>query len=164
MAHIAVFDWICLGVLLLSLLIGLWRGLVFELLSLATWLVAFGAAQWLAPVIAPKIPMLGAGDSLRYAAAFALAFVVAIFAGGLVAVLVKRLVTVVGLAPFDRALGGVFGLARGLVVLLAIAMVLGLTPLKAAPWWQASWSAGALRVALKGLAPLLPAEFAKYLG
>ena len=164
MTHVAVLDWACLGVLLLSLLVGLWRGLVFELLSLATWLAAFGAAQWLAPEVAPHLPMLGAGEGLRYAAAFAVAFVAAIFAGGLVAVLVKKLVTVVGLAPFDRALGGVFGLVRGLVVLLVMAVIVGLTPLKTGTWWQGSWSAGALGVVLKGLTPLLPAEFAKYLG
>lgn len=150
--------------LLLSLLVGLWRGLVFELLSLAAWLAAFGAAQWLAPVVAPKLPMLGAGEPLRYAAAFALTFVAAIFAGGLLAVLVKKLVTVVGLAPFDRALGGIFGLVRGLVVLLVTAVIVGLTPLKTELWWRDSQSAGALGVVLKGLTPLLPAEFAKYLG
>lgn len=164
MTALAVFDWICLGILLLSLLMGLWRGLVFELLSLATWLAAFGAAQWLAPQVAPHLPMLGAGNGLRFAAAFAVAFVAVIFVGGLVAVLVKKLVAVVGLAPFDRALGGVFGLVRGVVVLLSVAVIVGLTPLKTGVWWRESWSSGVLGAMLRGLTPLLPAEFAKYLG
>jgi membrane protein required for colicin V production len=163
-AQIAVLDWICIGALLLSLLVGLWRGLVFELLSLGTWLAAFAVAQWLAPMVSPHLAMLGASGSLRYAAAFVLVFIAAMFAGGLVAVLIKKLVTVSGLAPFDRALGGVFGLVRGLMVLLVMAVIVGLTPLKTGTWWQDSWSAGALGVVLKGLSPLLPAEFAKYLG
>ena len=42
----AMLDWIFLAVLLASMLIGAWRGLVFEVLSALGWLVAFMAAQW----------------------------------------------------------------------------------------------------------------------
>ncbi len=160
---LAVLDWVFVAVLLLSLLVGAWRGLVFELISLATWVVAFGLAQWLAADVAQKLPMSGAGESVRYAAGFGLTFVVAVFLGGLVAVLVKKLITVVGLAPFDRVLGAVFGLTRGLVILLALAVVVAMTPLKTATWWQESVGASVLTVVLKGLKPVLPQEFGKLL-
>ncbi len=159
----AVLDWVFGAVLLASLLLGAWRGLVFEILSLITWVAAFIAAQWFAPDIAALLPMSGAGEAVRYAAGFVLAFVAAVFAGGLVAVLVKRLISAAGLAPADRMLGAVFGLVRGVVVLLALAVVIAMTPLKSSVWWLESSGAGVLSAALKGLKPVLPQEFGKYL-
>ena len=161
--HIAALDWVALAVLLLSLVIGLWRGLVYELISLAAWVAAFVLAQWFGADVAKLLPMAGAGESLRYAAGFVLTFVVALFLGGLMALLVKKLVTVVGLAPFDRVLGAFFGVVRGLVILLAITAVVALTPLKSALWWQESKAANALTSVLKGLKPVLPAGFGKLL-
>jgi membrane protein required for colicin V production len=163
-AVISMLDWVFLAILLMSFLIGAWRGLVYELLSLASWAAAFVLAQWFAPDVAQKLPMAGAGESVRYAAGFGLTFVVAVFAGGLIAALIKKLISAVGLAPMDRVLGAVFGLVRGLVVLLAITVVVAMTPLKTSVWWTESMGAGALGAVLKGLKPVLPQEFAKYLG
>lgn len=159
----AVLDWVFLGVLLTSLLLGAWRGLVYEVLSLVAWAVAFIAAQWFAPDVAQMLPMSGAGEAVRYAAGFVLTFVVAVFAGGLIAVLIKKLISAVGLAPVDRGLGAAFGLVRGLVILLAATVVMSMTPLKASVWWQESVGAGVLSAVLKGLKPVLPQEFGKYL-
>jgi membrane protein required for colicin V production len=159
----AVLDWVFLGVLLTSLLLGAWRGLVYEVLSLVAWAVAFIAAQWFAPDVAQMLPMSGAGEAVRYAAGFVLTFVVAVFAGGLIAVLIKKLISAVGLAPVDRGLGAAFGLVRGVVILLAATVVMSMTPLKASVWWQESVGAGVLSAVLKGLKPVLPQEFGKYL-
>jgi membrane protein required for colicin V production len=159
----AALDWFFAVVLCVSLLLGVWRGLVFEMLSLAAWVAAFFVAQWFAADVAQWLPMTGAAEPLRYAAGFLLTFMVAAFAGGLVALFVKKLVTVVGLAPVDRVLGSVFGLVRGLVLLLALAVVVAMTPLKNSVWWNESVGAGFLSVALKGLKPLVPQEFGKYL-
>jgi membrane protein required for colicin V production len=157
----ALLDWVFLAVLALSFLIGAWRGLVFEVISLASWVAAFLLAQWFAADVARLLPMTGAGEGVRYAAGFGLTFVVALFAGGLVAVLLKKMVSSVGLAPFDRVLGAVFGLVRGMVVLLAIAVVVAMTPLKSAMWWKESIGAKGLTVVLAGLKPVLPAQFGK---
>lgn len=161
--HFATLDWVFLAVLLMSLFIGLWRGLVYEVISLATWLAAFVLAQWFAADVARLLPMSGAGEGVRYAAGFVVTFILALFAGGMVALFVKKLVTVVGLAPIDRILGAVFGVVRGLVVLLAIAVVVAMTPLKSALWWKESIGANALTATLKGLKPVLPVEFGKLL-
>ena len=159
----AVLDWVFGAVLLVSLLVGAWRGLVFEVLSLITWVAAFILAQWFAPDVAQMLPMSGAGEAVRYAAGFVLTFVAAVFAGGLVAVLVKKLISVAGLAPADRMLGAVFGLVRGVVVLLALTVVVAMTPLKKSLWWTESIGSGVLSAAIKGLKPVLPQEFGKYL-
>ncbi|MGD9774965.1 CvpA family protein [Diaphorobacter sp.] len=159
----AALDWIFLTVLLASLLIGAWRGLVFELLSLAGWVVAFFAAQWFAGDVGALLPMGEAGASWRHVAGFAVVFVGAIFACGLLAWLLKKLVEAVGLRPADRALGALFGALRGLVLLLAVALVAGWTPMHEAPWWQQSQGAPLLQTALKGLRPALPLELARHL-
>ena len=156
-------DWFFAVVLVLSLLLGAWRGLVFEMLSLAAWVAAFFLAQWFAADVAQWLPMMGAAEPLRYAAGFLLTFMVAAFVGGLVAVFVKKLVTSAGLAPVDRVLGSAFGLVRGFVLLLAVAVVVAMTPFKSSIWWNESVGAGFLGVALKGLKPLVPQEFGKYL-
>jgi len=159
----AFLDWVFLGVLMVSLLLGAWRGLVFEVLSLAAWAIAFVVAQWFAPDVAAKLPMSGAGEAVRYAAGFVLTFVLAIFAGGLMAVLVKKLMSAVGLAPVDRVLGAAFGLVRGVIILLVATVVVAMTPLKSSGWWQESIGAAISSAALKGLKPVLPQEFGKYL-
>ena len=90
-------------------------------------------------------------------------FVAALFVGGLLAFLIRKLVAAMGLRPVDRVLGAAFGVVRGVVVLLAFTVVVGMTPMKAGPWWQESTGAGIAAVVLHGLKPVLPADFGKYL-
>lgn len=158
-----VLDWIFLAVLLLSMLLGAWRGLVFELLSLLSWMAAFVLAQWLGPDVAQMLPLAGAAEVIRYVAGFLVVFVATVFAGGLIAWLIKQLVQAVGLRPADRALGAVFGLVRGVILLLAATVVMEMTPLKSSEWWLQSRGAEVSSAALKGLKPVLPEEFGKYL-
>ena len=156
-------DWVFLGLLVASTLLGVWRGLVYEVLSLAAWAASFYLAQWFAPMVAQLLPWSGLSDAVRYASGFVLAFVACIFAGSLLAFLMKKLISVVGLSPADRGLGALFGATRGLVVLLAITVVVGMTPMRMSTWWQEATGPALTAVILKGLQPLLPQEFAKYL-
>jgi membrane protein required for colicin V production len=156
-------DWVFIAVLLISLMLGVWRGLVYELLSVLSWIAAFVLAQWFAPELSQKLPMTGASEVVRYVAGFVLIFVLSVFVGGLLAKLVKRLFSAVGLQPADRALGAAFGLIRGALVLLTATVVISMTPLKTGIWWQQSAGAGVTLAVLKGLKPVLPEEFGKYL-
>ena len=159
-----VLDWIILGSLTLSMLLGAWRGLVYEVLSVMGWVSAFILAQWLAADAVAFLPFLKeAAAQVQYAVAFALVFVIALFAAGLVSWLVKKLVETVGLRPADRALGGIFGLARGVVLLLALTVVLQLLGLSQEDWWRKAVGPAWLDLALKGLKPLLPQAFVDYL-
>lgn len=159
-----VVDLAFLGVLLLSLLIGAWRGLVYEVLSVLGWAASFYLAQWFAPQVALLLPLQSASEPVRYAAAFVLVFIVAVFAAGLLAVLIKKLVDAIGLRPVDRTLGAAFGLVRGVILLLAVTVVINMTAFKSAVWWQESQGAEVMTAALKGLKPVLPEQFGKYLG
>ena len=142
----AALDWIFVALLLASMLMGAWRGLVYEVLSLAGWVAAFLAAQWLAV------------DAVRYAAGFILVFIVAIFACGFLAWLGKKLVDAVGLRPVDRTLGAAFGVLRGVVILLVLVVIAGLMQLHQADWWQASRGAIWLSELVQTLKPALPQE------
>jgi membrane protein required for colicin V production len=160
---VATLDWIVLGVMLASVLLGLWRGLVYEVLSVLSWIAAFVLAQWFAPAAAEWLPMQGWGQPLRYAAGFLLVFVGTLFAGGLLAWMTKKLIEAVGLRPMDRVLGGMFGLVRATVVVLALAVVVHLTSWKTSDWWTESVSGGIATAALRGLKPVVPEKFGAYL-
>ena len=156
-------DWILAGVLFFSLLLGAWRGLVYEVLSVLGWAASFFAAQWFAPQVASVLPWESASEPVRYAAAFALVFVAALFGAGLLAALLKKVVDAMGLRPVDRTLGAAFGVLRGMILLLAATVVIDMTALKASAWWQDSVGGQTLMAALTGLKPMLPGQFARYL-
>ena len=161
---VVLTDWIFLGVLLASMVVGLWRGLVYEVLSLAGWVAAFFVAQWWASDAIAWMPfMQGAPASVQYAVAFALVFIVTVFAAGLVSWLIKKLVESVGLRPIDRALGGLFGLARGVVLLLVLAVLMQLTHMAQETWWAHAEGPVWLDRMLRGLKPLLPPSFVEFL-
>ena len=163
MWNLPAVDWILLAVLGLSLLLGVWRGLVQELLSLAGWVAAFYLAQMYAPLTANALPMEGSSQMLRYAVGFVVTFIAVLVATVLVSWLVKKMVSAVGLGPLDRLLGGLFGGLRGVVVLLAVTVLVGMTPMREAQAWQQSQGAAWLQQSLRLLKPVLPAEFGKYL-
>lgn len=158
----AALDWIFLTVLGASLLIGAWRGLVFELMSLIGWVVALIAAQWFAAEAGAVLPMGPPDAPWRHVAGFALVFVGAVFACGFVAWVVKKLVEAVGLRPADRALGALFGALRGVVLLLAATLVVGWLRLGDAPWWRQSQGAPLLQLALQGVQPAVPEALARH--
>lgn len=156
-------DIALLAVLLVSILLGLWRGLVYEVLSVAGWVLAFIAAQRFASPVATVLPMDGFAPALQLAAGFALVFVGVAFAAGLVSWLVKKLVASVGLRPVDRLLGAVFGVARGVLILLAVATVVSMTPMRTEQAWAGSPVAAGLSQGLSALKPVLPEAVAQYL-
>lgn len=155
-------DWVLAAVLAASLLVGLWRGLVFEVLSLLGWVVAFVAARWWADAVGAWLPMGDSGETPRYAAGFVIVFIAVAFGCGLLASLLRKLIGSVGLRPVDRSLGAIFGLVRGLLVLLALAVVVETTSLHEQDGWRTSQAAPLLRAALSGLKPVLPPAFGRF--
>lgn len=156
-------DWIFAAVLLLSMALGGWRGLVYEVLSLVNWAVAFVLAQWLALAVSGFLPMSGASELMRYAAGFVLVFVGAALAGGLVVALIKRLTEAVGLRPIDRVLGVAFGLTRGVLLLLVATWLVSMTPLRGSVTWKESIGVRFATGVLSGLKPVLPQNMGRYL-
>jgi membrane protein required for colicin V production len=159
----AALDWVFVAVLAASFLVGAWRGLVYVVLSVASWIAAFIVAQWLAPEAAGWLPVDRAPEAGRYAMGFIVVFIAVVFAGALLAWLIKKLIEAVGLRPVDRTLGAAFGLVRGAILLMAVAVVVNMSPARSAEWWTESKGAGVSLAALKGLKPVLPERFGQYL-
>jgi membrane protein required for colicin V production len=151
------------AVLLVSAIVGLWRGLVFEVLSLIGWVVAYIVAQRFTPAVAAVVPVGSPGSALNYAVAFALIFIAALVGWSLAARLARALLRATPLSAVDRALGVLFGLLRGVVVLLLVATLTALTPMHQAPTWRSSQIAQGLDAMLRGLKPLLPVGVAQHI-
>ncbi|HQR86222.1 MAG: colicin V synthesis protein [Burkholderiales bacterium 35-55-47] len=163
MQALSAVDWILLAVLGLSFLLGIWRGIVQEVLSLAGWVAAFYVSQMYAPAAAAWLPMEGSSQMLRYAAGFVVVFVAVLVGTVLVSALIKKLISAVGLGPLDRLLGSLFGLMRGVVILLAVTVLVGMTPMRDTEAWKQAQGAQWLQQFLHVLKPVLPADFGKYL-
>ena len=156
-------DWICLGVLVASLLLGAWRGLLYEALAVAGWVCAYLAARWSADVVGRWLPVGDSPEGVRYAAGFVLVFIAVAFLGGMLAWAARHAAKALGMRPVDRIFGAAFGVLRGVLLLLAVAALAGMTPVGQAAWWRESASVQWLHMALLQLQPLLPAAVGKYL-
>ena len=129
-------DYAIIVVCLASAAFGLWRGFAKEALSLATWLVAIFLAWKFSWLVEPMLERWIAAPELRLWASRALVLILALLAGGVVAWLVRELIRHTGLSGPDRALGGVFGLARGVLIVGLAVIGLQLAGLDQDPWWQ----------------------------
>ena len=143
-------------VLGLSMAWGIWRGFVREILSLAGWVLAFLAANAVAAPIGDALPEGLARPELRVLIAFVVVFVFVLSAMTLVAMLLSKLFRRAGLGGVDRTLGGFFGLARGIVLLLAFTLAAGLTALPRQTLWKESVGAGMLARTVLQLRSWLP--------
>ncbi|MDO8291527.1 MAG: CvpA family protein [Gallionella sp.] len=136
------FDFAVMAILLVSLLFGLWRGLVYEVLSLIGWPVAFVLSKLFAGDVAPMMPgpalsnIEGAQETIRIMLAYAVVFVAALIVWGVLAWLFSRLVKAVGLGWLDRVLGGLFGVLRGGLVILVLVWLAGMTSVPEQTFWR----------------------------
>lgn len=156
-------DWIVILVLAASLVLGLLRGLVAEIFSLASWIVAFLAAKWGTAVVAPALPMDMESEGMRYFVAFIVVFLCAMIVVMLLGRLVKGAVGAAGMGGIDKAVGGVFGLVRGVVVLVGLTLVAGLTALPQTGFWKNALSSRMLEVLATEAMPLLPAKVVEHI-
>jgi membrane protein required for colicin V production len=150
-----------LGVLLLSVLLSIFRGAVRELLSLAGWVVAFMAARSLSVDLSPMIPPSIEDESLRMSVAFVAIFLAVLVAMGLIAMLLSALIKTVGLGFIDRMLGSLFGLVRGLLIVLMVVLLAGMTTLPQEPLWQKALLSKTLEKAVVLTLPWIPQELSK---
>ncbi len=144
------------ALLVASAIWGAWRGLVYELLAIAIWLVAATLTGLLAPLVAEWVPFLAGNGLLAVSVRYVVVFVVFIFVGGFIASLVRRVISNSGLRPADRSLGAIFGLVRGVLVLSVLTFLVFAFGFQAEAWWQSSVGAHWLSAGLQTLKPLLP--------
>jgi len=131
-------DYIIIGVIALSVLIGLMRGLISEVLALAIWIVAFWFAWTFGPTVAAHFEHLIKLPSARIIVGYVLCFLVVLLLGALLRFAISRLVESTGLSGTDRLLGMVFGFVRGVVLVALLVFLVGFTAFTRDPWWKES--------------------------
>lgn len=162
-------SWVDLALtalLLLSIGIGLWRGLVFEVMSLAGWVVAYFAASPLAPLVIEMLPQgwrAQFGPAVQHVIALVVAFFIVLVIWSLATRLVKALIHATPLSVVDRLGGAGFGALRGVFIALLLVLVIGASPLAQSATWQASVAVPVLGGVLRNAAPLLPDPLARFI-
>lgn len=156
-----LFDQVVGGVVLASLLLGLWRGVVGEIIALAAWVLAFFAAKYGAAAVA-QIFLTGIGDpGLRLLVSWVVVFVAVLLLMSLLRLAVRGALKALGLSLTDRLLGVVFGVARGLLIVLVLVALAGMTAIPKERWWSEAKFSAPLETAVLASKPWLPPELAK---
>jgi membrane protein required for colicin V production len=130
------FDYTVLGIMGLSMLLSVMRGLVQEVLALAAWVLAFWLASHYASVVAVWMPQSLPNDELRYLAGFILIFFVTWVASAMLRVTFNQFLQATGLRPMDRLFGAGFGLLRGFLLCLTLVLAAGFTSLPKQMIWR----------------------------
>jgi membrane protein required for colicin V production len=149
-------DYAVFGLIVISILVGAIRGFIKEALSLAVWAAAFLVAFQYSGALAVQLENHIELPSVRTSLAFAGLFLAVLLVGGLLTFLIGKLVEKTGLSGTDRLLGAVFGGARGVVLILFMMLVAGLTPVPQDSWWQQSRTIQSLMPLAEWSAQFLP--------
>ena len=158
----AWFDYGVLTVLGLSLVLGAYRGIMRELVSLAGWIAAFVLATAFSGIVAVQMPE-SLGPLLSGLLAFVLIFIGVLLVSGVVGLVLARLVRAAGLGFLDRSLGAGFGAVRGVAIVLLAVLLAGLTPLPREPFWRQAVLSGPFETLALALNPYLPEGVAQRL-
>jgi len=155
-------DYLILAIVVISMLISLWRGFVKEALSLAGWVIAvvvgFTYMGQLALLLQTKLDSLP--PSILNVLGFAILLVITLIVAGLVNNLVSKLIEKTGLTGTDRAIGMLFGIARGLILVGILVLLAGFTLVPQDPWWSKSMFLVHFEQLAVNLATLLPDDIA----
>ena len=155
-----VFDYLVLLIVATSLLLGMWRGVVGEIIALAAWVLALFAAKWWGTGLSQWF--VGIADpTLRTVAGWTVVFVAVLVAMALLRLALRGLIKALGMSLSDRLLGIIFGVARGLVIVLILVALGGMTALPREKWWSEAYFAAPLETAVLASKPWWPSDVAK---
>ena len=157
-----IFDYVLLFVLVASVVISTMRGVVKEILSLLGWVVAFVVANAYGATLAPMLPALLPGAAVRLMVAFVALFLGVRILMGLLTLAVDALVQAAGLSLADRGLGGLFGLARGIVMVLFGVILCGMTSIPQQDFWKNALLSPIAEAGARTVKPFLPAALAQH--
>ena len=158
-----VLDFIIIGIIAVSSLVSVVRGFLKEAFSLAAWVVAGIAAFMLSPRLALLVPDAIESDTVRLGIAAVTIFIVTLLAGGMINFVIHKAAVKVGLSGTDRLLGVVFGVLRGIVIVVILIMLAGLTPIPSESWWQASVLIEYFLSVTEWMQSILPDDLARYM-
>lgn len=135
--NVTGFDYAVIAIVVMSMLLGMWRGIIYEVLALLGWLSAFLIARWLAADVAAMLPALITVADLRTAIAYVILFITTLFLSSSIAWFVSKAITKLGnLGWTVWVLGALFGIARGTILVLVLVLIAGLTSWPKDPIWR----------------------------
>lgn len=134
------FDLVIIGIFIVSILIGVLRGLIKEALSVTSWIMAIWLAStfnaqvgdWFAQYV--SIP----NATFRIWIGFCIVFVATLFAFALISFLISKLIVRGPIKGTDRFLGIFFGAARAALIIVAIMMLARGLGRDESDWWKNS--------------------------
>ena len=133
-----MIDYIIIGMISFSIIVSLLRGFVREVMSLASWVVAFIVASQFYPYLATYLTQIDS-PYLRNGTAIGILFVLTLIVGAVLNYIIAQLVDKTGLTGTDRVLGAAFGLLRGVLIVAAILFFLDtFTNFEQTEWWKDS--------------------------
>jgi len=156
-----IFDYVVIGIVVASLLLGVWRGVVGELVALAAWVLAFFAAIEFGAEVGAAVFTGIADKAMRALAGCAVIFIGVLVVMALVRLAASGLIKALGLSVSDRLLGLIFGVLRGLLIALVLVAVGGLTSAPKQDWWQEAMLSAPLETGVLATKHWLPADLAK---
>lgn len=131
-------DYLILGIIVISATIGIWRGFVREALSLIVWVAAFWLAYAWASTLEVMLVDLLADQAVRIIICFVVLFLMVHVAGFVLSRLLSSLIRSIGLKGVDRVAGAGFGFVRGFIAVVALVLLVDMTPLTQHEAWQQS--------------------------
>jgi len=143
-------------IMLLSIAIGIWRGFIAEVFALVAWALAILGASLFGPTVGELFATRIELPSVRLALGCALVFVAVLVLGALVTWALRELVEETGLSGTDRMLGLVFGVVRGMIIVVLLVLLAGLTPLPRDSWWRGSVALPTFQACAEAVLPWLP--------
>ena len=155
-------DYVIIGVIVVSALIGLFRGFIKEAFSLLVWIAAFWLSWLFFRDLSNYLVQWISLPSARLGISFALIMIAVLIVGGIINYLLSQMVERTGLSGTDRVLGIFFGIGRGVVIVAIIILLAGLTPMPQDPWWNESMLISHLQEISLWLKQYLPDDIASH--
>jgi membrane protein required for colicin V production len=154
------FDYAVIAIVGLSVLLAVIRGVVKEIAALAGWVAALILSGLFAQELALWLPTT-LSPMLRAVIAYVVIFLCVLLLSGLAGVLLASLLRAAGLGFTDRAMGALFGIVRGVLMVLVAVMLAGLTSLPKEPFWREAVFSGPAETAVLAARPVLPQDLAQ---
>ena len=158
-----VFDYVVIAIVCVSVLLSVMRGFVREVLGLIGWVAAFVAATTLSGPFSGLMVTSVPDERLRAILAFLGVFFGTLLLMAFIGWAFSRMLKSAGLGLEDRVLGGVFGLARGLLIVMILVLLAGLTNIPKQPAWTNAALSPPLEALAKNMKPWLPQTLARYI-
>ncbi len=153
-------DYAIIALVALSMVVGIVRGAIREVINFAGWILAFVLAHAFAQVLAGYFADWMAEPIYRIVVAWVSIFLLVLVLAALLASLVSELVRKLGLGGLNRAIGAVIGLLRGALVLLVLALAAGMTKFPQSALWKNAAATPWLEVAALHARAFLPESLA----